>query len=179
MNERLACRCALILFGILAFQVPCNSQGYSTGDPIWTQHNDNGRTGAFLDERRITVASLGSQGMRLVAPPTDVGDDIETQVLYVPRIATRNSNNAIVTANVAYVTTLGNNVFAIDADTGTILWKTPLPRDRSQYPPGGIHSTPVIDLNKKLSMWCTAQLIAQLQDRPRVKVRFGLPCSTW
>jgi hypothetical protein len=113
--------------------------------PVLTQHNDNWRTGAFLNEKRITVASLGAQGMRLIVPPIDVGDDIETQVLYVPRVPMHTFNGASLT-NVAIVTTIGNNVFAIDTDTGAKLWTTKLTRDTSLGGgPGGIHSTPVID----------------------------------
>src|ERR1035438_949595 len=106
MHERLAFRVASILLATLPFSVPCFSQAsspYTEGVPVLTQHNDNWRTGAFLNEKRITVASLGAQGMRLIVPPIDVGDDIETQVLYVPRVPMHTFNGASLT-NVAIVT---------------------------------------------------------------------------
>jgi hypothetical protein len=114
-----------------------SSAVFSVGVAVATQHNDNLRTGAYLSEVRINVASLSARGMiRRYALP--VGAGVETQVLYVPLLSLGG-----ITHNVAYVTTLANRVAAFDVDSGAQLWSTAL----STLPkPGGIHATPVIDM---------------------------------
>jgi outer membrane protein assembly factor BamB len=125
--------CALA--GLLG--APCHSQTlFTAGVPVWTQHNDNLRTGVYPNESRITVSSLESRGMRrMFAIP--LPRQVETQVLYVPNVVIGGNNH-----KVAYVSTLGNQVLAFDVDTGAQLWSVPLPSDSN---PGGIHATPVID----------------------------------
>jgi len=116
---------------------------FTSGVPVATQHNDNLRTGAYLNESRITVASLQTRGM-LRKYEIPVGRGVETQVLYVPNLALKpNLAVRLTYHNVAYVSTSGNQVLAFDVDTGTQLWSVSL---TSSSNPGGIHSTPVIDV---------------------------------
>jgi hypothetical protein len=99
------------LIGLTLFVLTASAQV-----PVTTQHNDNFRTGANTGETRITVASLKSRGMvRKYQIP--VGAGVETQVLYVPNVPSGGTNH-----NVAYVTTVGNQILAIDTDTGSQLW---------------------------------------------------------
>jgi hypothetical protein len=58
-----------VLLAFLLACVPLTGQAqepYTTGVAVWTQHNDNSRTGAFLSEKRITATALSSRGMRLL-----------------------------------------------------------------------------------------------------------------
>src|SRR5260370_39984057 len=115
---------ALIAFGLAMFsavladaQVP-----YTSGVPVSTQHNDNHRTGAYLNERRITVMSLHTRGMSRKYE-ISLGSGVDTQILYVPNLALKPGSAKRTTFhNVAYVSTVGNQVFAFDVDTGAPLW---------------------------------------------------------
>src|SRR5262249_51604002 len=87
---------------------------------IFTQHNDNLRTGAYLAETRLTVGALRARGMirrRFLNPNTGQLEDVSlqeradraemsmTQVLYIPRFAIDG-----VPPNVAFPTTSRNPV---------------------------------------------------------------------
>jgi len=118
---------------------------------VLTQHNDNGRTGAYLSELTLTPGMVGSRGMRRKFWG-QVDGDINAQPLYVPGVLIGGARH-----NVVYVATRKNTVYAFDADSENsstapsgVLWPPmhfadPAP---SLVPGswGGIGSTPVIDL---------------------------------
>ena len=74
---------------------------------VATQHNDNQRTGANLQETALRVdnVNVGQFGKLLEFP---VDGQVYGQPLYVP--------NAIGARNVVYVATMHNSVYAFDAD---------------------------------------------------------------
>lgn len=105
---------------------------------VYTQHNDSFRTGAQVNEVRLTPAMVRQRGMQ-AKYTTEVDGDINAQPLYVPN-ALPNGVNGL------FVATMNNNVYALDADMGTIIWQKQL-RDVDPARPKvrGIASTPVID----------------------------------
>jgi hypothetical protein len=140
--------------------------------PVLTRSYDNGRTGANLTETVLTPQLVGAKGLRL-AKSLVIDDDprIEAQPLYVPNLTMSDGR----THNVVFVASMGNHVFAFDADAPQgqdLLWKTSLGapfRPPEVQRPGehrkttidlyginilwGILSTPVIDLDAKV-MYC-------------------------
>ncbi len=126
---------------------------------VTTQHNDNSRTGANLQEEVLNVQNVNSQqfGMIFKRP---VDGQIFAQPLYVPNLNIPGKG----VHNVVYVATMHNSVYAFDADdpaASTPLWhmplgpSAPLP-DSNIRPPTykdistevGILSTPVISLEQ-------------------------------
>ncbi len=126
---------------------------------VTTQHNDNSRTGANLQEEVLNVQNVNSQqfGMIFKRP---VDGQIFAQPLYVPNLNIPGKG----VHNVVYVATMHNSVYAFDADdpaASTPLWhmplgpSAPLP-DSNIGPPTykdistevGILSTPVISLEQ-------------------------------
>src|SRR6266566_7280241 len=85
---------------------------------VTTQHNDNSRTGANLQEEVLNVQNVNSQqfGMIFKRP---VDGQIFAQPLYVPNLNIPGKG----VHNVVYVATMHNSVYAFDADTaGPALW---------------------------------------------------------
>lgn len=87
------------------------------GDPIvlgqvgvYTQHNDNGRTGANLQETTLTpeTVRVGRFGLLF---RHDVDDQVFGQPLYVPNLQIAGARH-----NVVIVTTAANSLYAFDAD---------------------------------------------------------------
>jgi outer membrane protein assembly factor BamB len=110
---------------------------------VLTQHNNNSRTGANLNETSLTTSNVNvSTFGKLFAMPVD--GFVFAQPLYMPNIGTR---------NVLFVATAHDSVYAFDADTGAQLWKkslgTPVPSSvintSAIQVEVGIISTPVID----------------------------------
>ena len=138
----------------LAFCLTClMSLGVGAGwaqVSVLTQHNDNSRTGANLNETILNTSNVNvSTFGKLFGMPVD--GFVYAQPLYMPSVNMPN----IGTHNVLFVATAHDSVYAFDADTGTQLWKqslgTPVPRS-VLYTPNiqhevGIISTPVIDPN--------------------------------
>ncbi len=125
---------------------------------VFTQHNDNGRTGQNLNETVLSPANVNkSQFGKLGHFAVD--GYVYAQPLYVANVEIPNQG----THNVVYVATEGDSVFAIDADTETLLWQTNFltPGSATTIPASdlaeagggnlvpqiGITSTPVIDPN--------------------------------
>jgi hypothetical protein len=137
----------------------------SPDNAVLTQHNDVGRTGAYLAEKALTPKSVkpGTFGLRFVL---DVDGQIYAQPLYVPHVKMDDGKYH----NVLYVATSTNHVYAFDIDNS--LNTKPLrsvqlgvPADptystgwKSIYPNVGITSTPVIDIDKK-TMYVVAKTI--------------------
>jgi len=132
---------------------------------VLTQHNDNLRSGAYLEETYLTTANVRPGGFgKLFSRRVD--GQIYAQPLYVPHVtfSDQTSHNAI------YIATMHNMVYAFDADdpsptAGQPLWSVslgnPLPYNfmRMNFamlganynikPEIGITSTPVIDYEKR------------------------------
>jgi len=136
-------RCAWL--GVLAF----------TASPAWSQsvttyHYDNNRTGWNSNETSLTPASVSSSYFGpLRTVPLD--DQVDSQPLYMPGVnITAGAFQG--THDVVYVATENNTVYAIDAESGTVLlnpnFGTPVARPlgcMNNGPNVGITSTPVID----------------------------------
>ncbi len=137
---------------------------------VLTHHNDQGRTGANLNETTLVPATLQQKGFgRLFSFVVD--GQIYAQPLVVTNLEVAGKG----TRNVVFVATMRNMVYAFDAEGGDALplWQTFLgppmlfdriPKDAGaqlgQYnirPYIGITSTPVIDRDKKL-MYVVAKI---------------------
>jgi hypothetical protein len=125
---------------------------------VLTQHNDNVRSGANLQETKLNTANVNVNDFGLVAS-REVEGQIYAQPLYVPNVIIAGK-----TKNIVYVATMHNWVYAFDADDLTpgagLLWKRqvdphPVPShfygqnyidiSNNNDDPIGILSTPVID----------------------------------
>lgn len=129
---------------------------YSTPPLVTTQDYDIGRTGANLAETVLGPSTVSSATFgKLFSYPVD--ESVNAQPLYVPGLSVGGA-----THNVIFVATMGNTVFAFDADSAASsskpLWQTnlgtPVPASRFPYFSGsmsheGIFSTPVIDRSSK------------------------------
>jgi len=117
---------------------------------VTTYHYDNNRTGWNNHETVLTPANVASSSFGLLYNVA-LDDQVDGQPLLVPGVnITAGSHQG--THDVVYVASEGNTVYAIDAESGTILlspnFGTPV-----RYPLGcgnngpnvGINSTPVID----------------------------------
>jgi outer membrane protein assembly factor BamB len=118
------------------------------GTAITTFLGDPGRTGANRAETRLTPASVRAGFGRVTAFAPTLQGETYGQPLYVPQVSVMGA-----TRDALFVATEGNNVYALDADTGAELWRTNLGPtvSRSQQSCGnigtiGVTSTPVIDL---------------------------------
>jgi hypothetical protein len=91
---------------------------------VLTQHNDLARTGAATYEDILTPAAVqsGSFGYLGSVP---VSGRIYAQPLYVEHAAVACTGQSVTNANIAYVATLENRVYAIDIDTQEVCWSTP------------------------------------------------------
>lgn len=102
---------------------------------VFTQHNDNGRTGQNLSETVLSPANVNkTQFGKLGRFPVD--GYVYAEPLYVAGVTIPNQG----THNVVYVATEGDSVFAIDADTNTLLWQT------NFLTPGSVTTIPASDL---------------------------------
>ena len=93
--------------------------------PVLTRSYDNGRTGANLTETLLTPQLVASKGLQR-AKSLVIDDDprIEAQPLYVPNLVMSDGK----THNVVFVASMGNHIFAFDADAPEghdLLWKRP------------------------------------------------------
>jgi hypothetical protein len=129
---------------------------------VTTQHNNNARTGANLNEETLTTANVNvNQFGKLFS--RDVDGQIYAQPLYVANVILQDAS----VHNVVYIATQNNSVYAYDADDAdpdaAPLWKVNLglaavtpngdfARIRfvpyhDLFPEVGITGTPVIDLS--------------------------------
>jgi hypothetical protein len=161
---------------------------------VLTQDYDNTRSGANLSESILTPASVSSATFgKLFSYPVD--EEVHAQPLYVPNLAIAGG-----THNVVYVATMGNSVYAFDADNAatanTPLWSVNLGQSvpQSQYlfiagggnSKNGIYSTPVIDPTSNTiyvltHTWSTANQLITLQlhalDLATGAEKFGGPAT--
>ncbi len=145
----------------VGFLVWTNTSAAPAPVAVWTQHNDNFRTGANLAETELTTTTVNpSQFGKLFTQPVD--GDTYAQPLVIPNVAIAGKG----THNVVFVATMNNSVYAFDADNNRgsnaqPLWYVtfnsppnviPVPagdveqRNNIRNPsPVGIMGTPVID----------------------------------
>ena len=118
---------------------------------VTTYHYDNNRTGWNQHETVLTPANVGSASFGLLRSVA-LDDQVDGQPLVVPGVTiTAGSHQG--KHDVVYVATEGNTIYAIDAESGTILLNPNFGKPLT-YPLGcnnngpnvGINSTPVIDL---------------------------------
>jgi hypothetical protein len=134
---------------------------------VLTQHNDNNRTGANLNETVLNTSNVNAnQFGKLFSRSVD--GQIYAQPLCVPNVSIPNQG----THNVVYVATMHNGVYAFDADdpeASAPLWRVnlgpsvPWQDTATLYPDinseVGITSTPVIDVPSK-----TLYLVAKTKE---------------
>lgn len=136
------------------------SAGAQTFTGVFTQHNDNGRTGQNLGETILTPQNVKPATFGKVFSYS-VDGQVYAQPLYVPNVAIPGQG----THNVVYVVTQNDSLYAFDADglVSTPLWQVSfinpaaginpvlcfsglnLDKYCSIYPITGITGTPVID----------------------------------
>ena len=117
---------------------------------VTTYHYDNNRTGWNSHESILTPANVGSSSFGLLHNVA-LDDQVDAQPLLVPGVnITTGSNQG--KHDVVYVATEGNTVYAIDAESGTILLSPNFGKPvrfplgcNNNGPNVGINSTPVID----------------------------------
>ncbi|HEY2445667.1 MAG TPA: hypothetical protein VGI20_08020 [Rhizomicrobium sp.] len=117
---------------------------------ILTYHYDNFRTGWNSQEKKLTPANVGSSRFQMLAS-TALDDQVDAQ----PLILASQSVNGNSAREIVYVVTEGDTVYAIDANTGSILLQrnlgVPVPRSTlpgqctNGGPNLGINATPVMD----------------------------------
>ncbi len=148
------------------------TQSFCSGTPcMWTYHNNNRRDGVNPNESTITPGYFSSHTFQAITV-TGLDGLIYTQPLYIHALGDSNGNvgsNGSCTgnANVVFVATENNTVYAINASTGNICWQHTLDRTSPAetaipwmdlptqngnpgtdlVPEVGVTSTPVIDVN--------------------------------
>ncbi len=136
--------------------------------PVLTRSFDNARTAANYAETTLTPKAVGSNLIVKLFSLELTGDDprIEAQPLYFPRLTGSDG----VVRDVVFVCSMGNNVWAFDANIGGQVWSAPTslgrpispdPQPHQGFPNAssidmwgvnllwGILSTPVIDPDTK------------------------------
>jgi len=117
---------------------------------VTTYHYDNYRTGWNSNETILTPANVDSSSFG-VLHTVPLNDQVDGQPLYMPAVnITAGPHEG--THDVLYVATESNTIYAIDAESGTVLLSPnfgkpiPLPLGCTNNGPNvGINSTPVID----------------------------------
>jgi len=119
---------------------------------VTTYHNDIGRTGQHLNETALTPATVNSTTFGKLGFYS-VDGLVDAEPLYLASMTFAGG-----THNVLYVATENASVYAFDADTGTVLWKTSTlaagetPSDSlgcfQISPTIGVTATPVIDRSR-------------------------------
>jgi hypothetical protein len=116
---------------------------------VLTYHNDTLRTGWNSNETQLTTSNVNASNFGLLATAA-----LDGRVDAQPLIVTQQNIAGEGTHDVAYVATENDTLYALDADTGAVLWSTnfgsPVPYEYKQYddniyPVMGILGTPVID----------------------------------
>jgi hypothetical protein len=130
---------------------------------VWTQHNDNGRSGVYAAETTLTPSNVNQNnfGMLFKEP---VDDQVFAQPLIINGV-----NIAGGTHKVLYVATTNNSVYAFDADSGIQYWHINFGAAPTVQQIGGITctdmlattgivGTPAIDSGTPNSLWVVDQL---------------------
>ncbi len=135
------------LLSILLFAGVLTAAAQTT---VTTYHNDNYRTGWNSTETVLTPANVGSSSFGLLFK-VQLDDQVDTQPLVVPGVNIT-AGKFPGTHDVVYVVTENDTVYAIDANTSTVLLTQSLGKPvqmplgcNNNGPNVGINSTPVID----------------------------------
>lgn len=118
--------------------------GCASSGNVVTQHNDDSRTGVYPYETRLTPSQVLARGMRVKYTfPVANQSSINGQPLYVRRVEFSNGG-----ADGLFFTDTKNNVYAIDANTGSQKWHVSLADSDTQARGAAtaIDTTPVIDV---------------------------------
>ena len=144
---------AAVAVAALAIVLTTGTLKSTGGTDVVTYHNDVARTGQNLNESTLTPAKVNVSGFGKLAVFT-VDGKVDAQPLHLAGVAIPGSG----TRDVLYVATEHDSVYAMDAITGAVLWRTSLlgagettsdTRSCSQVVPEiGITSTPVIDRSR-------------------------------
>jgi len=123
----------------------------SQGSDVLTYHDDNARTGQNLKETTLTTSNVNPTNFGLLFTiPAD--GKVDAEPLYAANVTVNQAAH-----NVLFVETEHGTAYAVDADSGSVLWQISTlqsgetPSDNhgcSQISPEiGITDTPVIDRN--------------------------------
>jgi outer membrane protein assembly factor BamB len=134
---------------LLLLMLVVSSAAYTWATDVVTYHNDITRSGENLDETILTPSNVNSSSFGKLFTMS-VDGVIDAEPLYLSELSIAGG-----THNVVYVVTENDNVYAFDADAGTLLWRVSLLQS-GESPSGdfgctqispqiGITSTPVID----------------------------------
>jgi Bacterial Ig-like domain (group 3) len=140
---------ALIRF-VLLVSLDVAVAGAAGAQSVTTFHNDNYRTGWNSNETILNPANVNTSTFGLLLSVA-LNDQVDSQPLYVPAVnITAGPYQG--THNVVYVAAESNTIYAIDAESGTVLlspnFGTPIQHPlgcNNNGPNVGINSTPVID----------------------------------
>ena len=134
---------------------------------VLTWHNDGLRSGQNATEAILIPANVNSASFGLLAN-VPVDGKVDAQPLYTSALAIPGKG----THNVLFIATEHDSVYAVDADSGALLWKTSLlgagetpsdPRNCDQVTPEiGITATPAID--RKAGPHGTIYVVAMSKD---------------
>jgi hypothetical protein len=139
----------LICLGAIAVSQVAPQAPAGTPQDVLTYHGDNFRTGWFSSETQLTASNVTAQSFGLLQTVA-----LDGRVDAEPLVALQQMIDNQGVHNVVYVATENNSVYAVDADSGSILWQRnfgpPVPDsyksgDDNVYPVMGILGTPVID----------------------------------
>jgi len=142
---------AAAMLAALAAIAPAQAGGVS----VLTYHNDNSRTGWNPNETELTPTNVNASQFGLIFRVLLDGN-VFAQPLYVPQVTIAGAPH-----NVVVAATENASVYAIDADTGAVLWRHAFPSSPSIRPasatcdclsecygkgPQGLTGTPTIDV---------------------------------
>jgi PQQ enzyme repeat len=123
---------------------------------VTTYHYDNNRTGWNPNESILTPANVNAKSFGLLHTVT-LDDQVDAQPLVVPGVMITSGKYQGTTHDVVYVVSENNTVYAIDANSGTVLISrnlgAPVPYPlgcNNNGPNVGITATPVIDAANKI-----------------------------
>ena len=144
--RRPVCLVPVVMSAAVYLTVSCQAQ-----TDVLTWHNDAARTGQTLGEALLTPAKVKSTNFGLLANVV-VDGKVDAQPLYVSALLLGGKRH-----NVLFVATEHDSLYALDADTGAVLWQKSLlaagettsdTRNCDQVTPEiGITATPAIDRN--------------------------------
>ena len=109
---------------------------------VWTQHNDNSRTGANLTEVQLTTSNVNpSQFGKLFQYSADA--PIFAQPLVISNLSIPNKGMR----NVVFVATMNNSVYAFDADDPRTDSNQPIWQISFNKPAAGVTAVPSTDIS--------------------------------